>query len=404
MSKKRVPEAILSPEYMKEFVCIGPECPDTCCAGWEINIDQKSYSFIKTKLLEHGKSFEHQFLKRDSNSNSPHMYAILNPQSKTCPFWDEDKLCSIQKNYGIEKLSEICATYPRLYNQVDNRLEISGDFSCPEIARLALLNPHGITFDLIPYEDIPRSILSHEFYYTNKRDLCFHFDSLQDFSIGVLQMRSLSLEERLFYLAFFANELTKLSPTHYSTEINDLITQTHQHINNNVFRNTIKSNLDSQYNYLSTNLIPENFDVVKSEEFKSYLIQIHQNLQSHKSNELISTYETSLSEQFKPFCTHSGYILENFLVNRAFNSVFPLNGRSPLESIFRLSMEYASIRFLLTNQLSLSSPLSEPEIVKTIQLYMKCVGRNSKMFNQLADKISKQEGNLFGFIMMIIAI
>ena len=30
------------PEYYKEFKCIADKCPDTCCAGWKIMIDDKS--------------------------------------------------------------------------------------------------------------------------------------------------------------------------------------------------------------------------------------------------------------------------------------------------------------------------------------------------------------------------
>ena len=27
------------PHYYKKFACIGGDCPDTCCAGWQIMID-----------------------------------------------------------------------------------------------------------------------------------------------------------------------------------------------------------------------------------------------------------------------------------------------------------------------------------------------------------------------------
>ena len=30
------------PDYYRQFTCIGGECPDTCCAGWEIVIDDKA--------------------------------------------------------------------------------------------------------------------------------------------------------------------------------------------------------------------------------------------------------------------------------------------------------------------------------------------------------------------------
>ena len=33
---------ITRPDYYKEFTCIADVCPDTCCAGWQIVIDEKS--------------------------------------------------------------------------------------------------------------------------------------------------------------------------------------------------------------------------------------------------------------------------------------------------------------------------------------------------------------------------
>ncbi len=31
------------PKYMLSFKCIGSKCIDTCCAGWDINIDEDTY-------------------------------------------------------------------------------------------------------------------------------------------------------------------------------------------------------------------------------------------------------------------------------------------------------------------------------------------------------------------------
>ena len=40
---------IFMPQYMTEFKCIASQCPDTCCAGWDINIDESTYSKYSTK-------------------------------------------------------------------------------------------------------------------------------------------------------------------------------------------------------------------------------------------------------------------------------------------------------------------------------------------------------------------
>ena len=34
---------IKKPNYFKDFNCIADKCEDTCCAGWGIVIDDKSY-------------------------------------------------------------------------------------------------------------------------------------------------------------------------------------------------------------------------------------------------------------------------------------------------------------------------------------------------------------------------
>lgn len=39
-----------APHYYKKFQCIGGDCPDTCCAGWQIQIDPASLrKYRKTK-------------------------------------------------------------------------------------------------------------------------------------------------------------------------------------------------------------------------------------------------------------------------------------------------------------------------------------------------------------------
>lgn len=34
---------ILVPEYIEDFSCIGSACEDTCCAGWNITVEKKTY-------------------------------------------------------------------------------------------------------------------------------------------------------------------------------------------------------------------------------------------------------------------------------------------------------------------------------------------------------------------------
>lgn len=35
------------PEYYERFRCIGGACPDTCCAGWEVDVDEASAMYYQ---------------------------------------------------------------------------------------------------------------------------------------------------------------------------------------------------------------------------------------------------------------------------------------------------------------------------------------------------------------------
>ncbi len=39
---------IVTPHYYKEFKCIAGACTDTCCAGWDVDVDDESYRYYKT--------------------------------------------------------------------------------------------------------------------------------------------------------------------------------------------------------------------------------------------------------------------------------------------------------------------------------------------------------------------
>ena len=39
---------IRTPDYYDKFKCIAGECKDTCCAGWQVDVDDASYEYYKT--------------------------------------------------------------------------------------------------------------------------------------------------------------------------------------------------------------------------------------------------------------------------------------------------------------------------------------------------------------------
>ena len=42
------------PDFYDSFHCIGSECPDNCCIGWELDIDEDTYEYYKNVPGEFG--------------------------------------------------------------------------------------------------------------------------------------------------------------------------------------------------------------------------------------------------------------------------------------------------------------------------------------------------------------
>ena len=125
------------PEYIQDFRCIGKDCIDSCCVGWNISIDKETYKKYKNSTNNEIKSIAKKFLvKNDLNSNIN--YGKFINQNNCCPFLNRDKLCNAFNLLGQENLSIGCATYPRNIKIFDKIGFITGSLTCPEIARLCL--------------------------------------------------------------------------------------------------------------------------------------------------------------------------------------------------------------------------------------------------------------------------
>jgi lysine-N-methylase len=129
------------PSYAAAFRCIGAECEDTCCGTWGIPLDKETYRRYALFPVDRlgGVVARHVTVTPGAAES---LYARIEPTAEgVCPFFGEDRLCGIQREYGAEMLSATCSSYPRTLNKVDGVLEGSLMMSCPEAARQVLLTP-----------------------------------------------------------------------------------------------------------------------------------------------------------------------------------------------------------------------------------------------------------------------
>ena len=104
---------ILKPVYYDEFKCIGSECIDTCCIGWQIQIDKKSYLKYRKTKGEFSEKLNDSVVRNRKNETEL-FYAEMKLKEAKCPLLNEKKLCEIYINLGEEYLCNTCKIYPRL--------------------------------------------------------------------------------------------------------------------------------------------------------------------------------------------------------------------------------------------------------------------------------------------------
>lgn len=121
-------EKIIWNAYQK-FRCIAQKCDDSCCKGWEVDIDEATARDYRSRQGELGDRLRQVMRTVDGNTSM-----IL--QQGRCPMWRQDGLCQIQAQWGHDALCQVCREYPRLYLDYGDFAEWGLELSCPEAARL----------------------------------------------------------------------------------------------------------------------------------------------------------------------------------------------------------------------------------------------------------------------------
>lgn len=119
------------PEYYDEFSCIASCCKDSCCAGWEIDIDDESYEYYRSVEGTFGDRLrESMFVAEDGG----YRFKLKGP--KRCAMLNDNNLCDLYTALGEEALCEVCTEYPRfslVYGQVEQK---ALSLSCEEVGRI----------------------------------------------------------------------------------------------------------------------------------------------------------------------------------------------------------------------------------------------------------------------------
>lgn len=130
----------IRPSFFDEFKCIANRCTDTCCAGWEVDIDDDTFDFYKTAEGEFYDEIRKNITVSDDGSR-----CLKLCENDRCVFLNKDNLCEIIINCGENAVCEICRKHPRFYEWFPGVTEFGLGLCCEEVCRILLSDEKPFT-------------------------------------------------------------------------------------------------------------------------------------------------------------------------------------------------------------------------------------------------------------------
>ena len=182
------------PKYLNKFKCIADKCEDTCCAGWEIVIDEETYDYYENLSGSFGERLRSEIV----NDGEDNIFVLKNGN---CAFLNENKLCDIYNELGEDGLCYTCKKYPRYIEEFGSLREIGISLSCPEAARIMLGDSNKVEFELSENDEFITSY--------NDIDAMLFIELMQCRSIifNILQNRNIDLNIRASIILNFGKEI-----------------------------------------------------------------------------------------------------------------------------------------------------------------------------------------------------
>jgi lysine-N-methylase len=321
---------LFKPEYSQSFRCIGPACEDSCCEQWTVHVDQST--FEKFQSLPAGPLrtlIDENVLRSPEPENAPGGAALAFAQIRMaddakCPLLSTEGLCRVQQEYGESHLPHMCATYPRAFYSVQGETEKALALSCPEAARLVLLDPH-LSLNATQGCESPEGVVV-----TSGNDPWQpHFWPVRDFALTLVRNRDLPLWQRLFLLHLLSSRVDAIAPGDLNEKVPALLSG---------FTTAIRSGSLLPGMQALTVDHSKQLDVVlrlagmllKRSNLRPRFIECIQAFTQGIGNGPSTTFETltaryvgAYDRYFAPFFLRHPHILENYLINTIFRCRFP---------------------------------------------------------------------------------
>lgn len=406
----------LMPTFVKNFSCLGGDCEDTCCRGWGVAVDKKTYLAYRD-FGNNDKVFQakvNQNVKRDKKSLTNETYAhIVMDDNSTCPFLTENFLCEIHGKFGHKSLSAICKAFPRTFANVDNRYEIHATPACVEILKVMLNQPDGIMLEntVLDKEATFGLQLNTTLEKYEKKAQKYYWD-IKEFCYSTLQDRSYTFEQRLILLGILFNKIVELEDTETIDTLPAFIESMYLMIESNSF-NEVFEGFKRPDNSINLRLTKELIDmmlfqgVFPSKTFtnvlnptlkafglfdddNNYTISRDDPTSEEKLQVFFEKYNESIQKYYVPFIEEKGYMVENFFFNLFMQRNIPFGStESVWYSYMHLCSIFAIFKLLFAGIGTTSGKMEDENIVLAFYAISKGLLHSASIGSFLPDILKK---------------
>ena len=396
------------PSYAAAFQCIGASCEDHCCQGWNIPLDRETYEKYRRFPAGRLGSIVQQFVSITPEAHES-LYARINvAPSGTCAFFGADRLCGIQKEYGGALLSATCSIYPRTLNSVDGVLEGSLTMSCPEAARNVLLRPDGV--------GLTANLRSGEFRTDSVATLTSEggppvlhkpygfFHAVRGLLMDMVRDRTRPMWQRLLLMGSLCKRLDAISTDEDDATVPAMLEEYRQVITNNWLHAELEgmpSNPALRLKVIFQLTDSRMQDPTSGARFRDTFWTFVEGIASPPGSiagDDVGRFLEAEMKYHQPFFERSPFILENYLINAMYQTLFPYGREgSPTFQRQGIFAEYLSLatQFAWMNALLVGvaghyrEAFADEHVVRTVQSFTRATEHYPHVLAWINEQIAK---------------
>jgi len=401
---------VQAPAYARQFSCIGSSCPDTCCKGWNVDIDKKTYKKMRELKGNDLADRVKKYIKiTPGGSGNTHAHIAMGPDL-SCAMLDEERMCSIQRQLGADYLSHTCNTYPRKIFQYGGTKEMYLTLSCPEAARLCLLNEDPWSIEPMDLNvPIGKPILMQGGF---KRGLgegviSHNFELIRSFSLDMCINRSMPSWKRMLLLGLTCQKIDQLvanNPDQIDARLEQVLLESRLAALNGTFAEQVElilpiAKIKVQQAMLIERMTQERINMTSLDQRSFFnptflnCIALAADGYNKTLHEVKDSNDLNYCSNFEKFDASNPHILENYLINSLFVSLFPMGIKPGLfEQWSDMMIRYAMVRFYLKGMSeSLGEKFGESDCIDLIYSFSKMVEHNPAFLPRIY-RMLKEDG------------